>query len=327
MSRQVVADEGIDCDFRRVANYTYAESDESLARVRDEATIAAELGLPATFTTDVPLPFEVKGAVRFDNQAQMHSVKYVHGLAHAVHGNGSHVFEQTRAEELSEGTPCVITVENGKLRARDVIVATNVPFLDRGLFFMPVLIRTAPTSSPEPAAPNRSTPRSSAPISRCARFCRCESTATTYVLTGGRRSPRCQRQATPPSTIARSPRSPATGFPSWRGRLSVVHPGRYPARRPALCRPDHPDRQTRVRGDRLTQVGPVKWHRRRPHPYRHSSAGDNPWAKVFNSNRITPAASAAGSPAENSPIAAANRAANCSHERTTPDSPPARGRH
>ena len=69
---------------------------ESLTRVRDEATIAADLGLPAVFTTDVPLPFEVRGAVRFDNQAQMHAVRYLHGLAGAVHGNGSHVFEQTQ---------------------------------------------------------------------------------------------------------------------------------------------------------------------------------------------------------------------------------------
>jgi hypothetical protein len=36
-----VADEGIDCDLRRVVNYTYAEPEASLALVRDEAAIAA----------------------------------------------------------------------------------------------------------------------------------------------------------------------------------------------------------------------------------------------------------------------------------------------
>lgn len=40
----VVAAEGIDCGFRRVANYTYAESVEALARVREEAALAARLG-------------------------------------------------------------------------------------------------------------------------------------------------------------------------------------------------------------------------------------------------------------------------------------------
>ena len=130
----VVATEGIDCDFRRVANYTYAESDEALARVRAEADLAAELGLPAAFTTEVPLPFPVKGAVRFDDQAQLHAVKYLQGLARAVDGEGSFVFEGARAQDIQEGSPCVVSLENGSVRARDVIVATNVPFGDHGLF-------------------------------------------------------------------------------------------------------------------------------------------------------------------------------------------------
>ncbi|GAA1496818.1 FAD-dependent oxidoreductase [Paeniglutamicibacter kerguelensis] len=129
-----VATEGIDCDFRRVANYTYAESDDALARVRAEADLAAEFGLPATFTTEVPLPFPVKGAVRFDGQAQLHAVKYLQGLARAVDGDGSFVFEGARAQDIQEGSPCVVSLEDGSVRARDVIVATNVPFGDHGLF-------------------------------------------------------------------------------------------------------------------------------------------------------------------------------------------------
>ena len=92
-----MAEEGIDCGFRRVANYTYAETDAALARVRDEAALAGRLGLPASFTEDVPLPFAVKGAVRFDGQAQLHALKYVQGLARAVDGGGSFVFEESPA--------------------------------------------------------------------------------------------------------------------------------------------------------------------------------------------------------------------------------------
>lgn len=131
---RIVAAENIDCDFRRVANYTYAESDDALALVREEAALAARLGLPAAFTTDVPLPFPVRGAVRFDDQAQLHAVDYVQGLARAIHGDGSYVFEQTRARNLTDGSPCVVGTEHGTVRARDVIVATNVPFADQGSF-------------------------------------------------------------------------------------------------------------------------------------------------------------------------------------------------
>ena len=86
---RTVSEERIDCGFRRVANYTYAESQAALDLVRTEADLAARLGLPSSFTTDVPLPFPVRGAVRFDGQAQLHALKYLQGLAGAVDGTAA----------------------------------------------------------------------------------------------------------------------------------------------------------------------------------------------------------------------------------------------
>ncbi|SDL23597.1 FAD-dependent oxidoreductase [Arthrobacter sp. ok362] len=131
---RTVAEEGIDCDFRRVSNYTYAESDDALARVRAEAAVAAQLGLPSVFASDVPLPFAVRGAVRFDAQAQLHAVKYLQGLARAVDGDGSHVLEDSRVTSVRDGVPGVVETGRGTVRAREVIVATNVPVGDGGLF-------------------------------------------------------------------------------------------------------------------------------------------------------------------------------------------------
>jgi glycine/D-amino acid oxidase-like deaminating enzyme/nitrite reductase/ring-hydroxylating ferredoxin subunit len=130
----VVAAEGIDCGFRRVANYTYAESVQALALVREEAALAVRLGLPASFTTEVPLPFAVRGAVRFDGQAQIHALRYVQGLARAVDGNGSFVFEGSPATSFRDGAPAVVVTERGSVRAKEIIVATNLPFGDGGLY-------------------------------------------------------------------------------------------------------------------------------------------------------------------------------------------------
>ncbi len=55
-----------------------------------------KLGLPASFVTETPLPYEVAGAVRLENQAQFHPRKYLLGLAETIPGDGSHVFENTR---------------------------------------------------------------------------------------------------------------------------------------------------------------------------------------------------------------------------------------
>jgi len=130
----VVAAEGISCGFRRVANYTFTAGPDMLPQVRAEAALAAGLGLPSTFTADVPLPFPVAGAVRFDGQAQIHAVQYLQGVSAKVDGGGSFVFERTRALELSEGTPVTVVAANGTVLAGDAIVATNIPFGDHGRF-------------------------------------------------------------------------------------------------------------------------------------------------------------------------------------------------
>ena len=131
---RVVAAEDISCGFRRVANYTFTADRDALPQVRAEAELAGSLGLPSTFTTEVPLPFPVAGAVRFDSQAQIHAVQYLQGLAGKVDGDGSFVFERTRVLELREGPPVIVAAGNGTVVARDAIVATNIPFADHGRF-------------------------------------------------------------------------------------------------------------------------------------------------------------------------------------------------
>jgi glycine/D-amino acid oxidase-like deaminating enzyme/nitrite reductase/ring-hydroxylating ferredoxin subunit len=131
----IVEAEGIGCDFQRVSNYTYAESAPALEQVREEAAISLELGLPASFANSAPLPFPVLGAVRFADQAQFHATKYLVGLAQAVTGEGSHVFEESRVIEIDDGEPCRVATKDGTITARAAIVATNIPIVDRGLFF------------------------------------------------------------------------------------------------------------------------------------------------------------------------------------------------
>jgi glycine/D-amino acid oxidase-like deaminating enzyme/nitrite reductase/ring-hydroxylating ferredoxin subunit len=129
-----VEEDGIDCDFERKANYVYAESEEEVEQLRREAEAAQRAGLLASFVPVTPLPYEVAGAVRLENQAQFHPRKYLLALAATLPGDGSHVFEQTTATDVDQGDPHVKT-ERGTVRARDVIVATHMPFEDSGLFF------------------------------------------------------------------------------------------------------------------------------------------------------------------------------------------------
>ena len=55
--------------------------------------MARELGLPASYVEELDLPFPVAGAVRFDEQAEFHPVRYLDGLAAALRGP---LYEDTR---------------------------------------------------------------------------------------------------------------------------------------------------------------------------------------------------------------------------------------
>jgi Rieske Fe-S protein len=84
---------------------------------------------------ETDLPYPVAGAIRFEEQAEFHPRRFVLALAERVAGDGSHVFEGTRALGVSEGRPLRIETTGPPLTAGHVVVATHFPFLDRGLYF------------------------------------------------------------------------------------------------------------------------------------------------------------------------------------------------
>jgi len=131
----LAAEEGIDCELGRRAAYTYATSAREYRTVEEEANAAQEAGLPAVLTDTVDLPFQVTGAVRLDDQIEFHPVKYARGLAAAIDGDGSRVFEGTRALALREGSPCRVDTTGGVITADRVVVATHYPLFDRGFYF------------------------------------------------------------------------------------------------------------------------------------------------------------------------------------------------
>jgi glycine/D-amino acid oxidase-like deaminating enzyme len=132
-----VADEDIDCDFRRRPAYVYAGSSWQRRLVEREASAARDAGLPSTFVEgdEVPLPFSVHGAMRFADQAEFDAARYVRGLARSLRDAGGGLFEHSRAQQVHEGEPCTVELETGAIRADHVVVATLMPFLDRGGYF------------------------------------------------------------------------------------------------------------------------------------------------------------------------------------------------
>lgn len=130
-----VQEKNIDCDFRRLPAYVYTESTDMVPQLQAEVEATRRVGLPASFVEEAPLPFSVEGAVRFENQAQFHVRKYLLPLAEEIPGEGSHLFENTRALDVEEGVQCRVETDRGRVIAKDVVVATHVPFTFKGEFW------------------------------------------------------------------------------------------------------------------------------------------------------------------------------------------------
>jgi glycine/D-amino acid oxidase-like deaminating enzyme/nitrite reductase/ring-hydroxylating ferredoxin subunit len=131
----LVTELNIDCDFRRTSAYTYTLLDDEVSQIENEVRAAEKLGLPVSFVERTELPFAVKAAVKFDNQAQFHPRKYLLALAELIPGNGSFIFEETRAFDIEEGEPCTIKTSRGTIKAKSVVLATHFPYQDPNIYF------------------------------------------------------------------------------------------------------------------------------------------------------------------------------------------------
>lgn len=126
---------GIDCEFRRTPEYFYASKSEDSEKLKMELDAYRRVGLPASYVEKAPLPFETYGAIRCDDQAEFHPRKYLLGLASTIPGDGSFIFEKTRALDIKEGEPGRVKTDRGNVIAKDVVVATHYPISNRGRLY------------------------------------------------------------------------------------------------------------------------------------------------------------------------------------------------
>ncbi len=133
---QLCEERGLECELTETSAYTYTVKDDYVAKIEQEVTAAQRLGLPAGYHDEVALPYPVKAAVGFAKQLEFHPRKFLAPLLSAIPGDGSHVFEGARVIDIEEGSPCRVSTRGGHtVTADDVVVATNIPIINKGLFF------------------------------------------------------------------------------------------------------------------------------------------------------------------------------------------------
>lgn len=153
---KIIKDEKIECDFERLPAYVYALSPDDMPALEKELAVCLKLGLPASIVLKIEsVPFPISGALKFENQAYFHPRKYLLALAGKIIQKGGQIFENTQALDIKKGEPVLVITDKRKIRAKNVVVATNYPFFDKGLFFL----RTSQSRSYSMAVDNEKLPK------------------------------------------------------------------------------------------------------------------------------------------------------------------------
>ena len=126
MYQNLIKNENIDCDFEETSAYIYAKDKNKL---QAEVDAAVSLGLPASLTEQIPLPFENVYAVRFNKQAQFHPLKFIKHLS-----DNLEIYEKTPVLSVEEH---LLKTPKATVTAEHIVFATHYPFINfPGLYFM-----------------------------------------------------------------------------------------------------------------------------------------------------------------------------------------------
>ncbi len=124
---EIAEREGIDCMLEKKSAYLYSRKESD--RLEQELLAAKKLGISAEITNKTALPFVIRGALKFDNQAQFHPLMFLKGIS-----QGINIYENTMVLSIEDDK--VIT-DNGTVTAERVVVATHYPFINvPGYYFM-----------------------------------------------------------------------------------------------------------------------------------------------------------------------------------------------
>jgi glycine/D-amino acid oxidase-like deaminating enzyme/nitrite reductase/ring-hydroxylating ferredoxin subunit len=125
--RRIIEEKSIDCDFIEQPNYVYTLDDPQ--KIENEVDAAKSLELDAEYVTKTTLPFPVKAAARFNNQAMFNPLKFLYTIAKDLT-----IYEQSRVYDVEEHAA---VTDKGRIEAQNIVFACQYPFINApGYYFL-----------------------------------------------------------------------------------------------------------------------------------------------------------------------------------------------
>jgi glycine/D-amino acid oxidase-like deaminating enzyme/nitrite reductase/ring-hydroxylating ferredoxin subunit len=125
--------------YQRRTAVTYAADEQSVGPARAEHEAALKLGLDVVWRDDLGVPFPHRGGTVLHDQAQLDAMDVLAALVNEVRREGGTVVTGRRVVGAPLTGAVGVDLEDGpRVAAENVVLATGVPVLDRGLYFAKV---------------------------------------------------------------------------------------------------------------------------------------------------------------------------------------------
>lgn len=126
MAERTAARLGLDCAFERRPLYRYATTAAAAAAIEAEYRAAQRAGLSPRLEAGAPIAVPSHLALVLDNQAQLHPLAYVRGIARYIASARCRLYERSAVTQIDEAQRTVHTAR-GSVRAREIVLATHTP--------------------------------------------------------------------------------------------------------------------------------------------------------------------------------------------------------
>lgn len=124
---KIAEENNIDCMLERLPAYLYTLASNDMLEKEFEA--AKKVGIESEIVTETSLPFDVRCALRFDDQAQFDPLKFIDAISKDIE-----IYENTRVISAEENR---LFTEKYTIEANKIVITSHFPFINSpGYYFI-----------------------------------------------------------------------------------------------------------------------------------------------------------------------------------------------
>ncbi|MGL5347958.1 MAG: FAD-dependent oxidoreductase [Peptostreptococcaceae bacterium] len=132
----IIKENKIECNFERLSSYIFTENENYLELLIEEYKSCKKLGIDCDYYDELNIPFNVYGAIGFNNQAQINPKKYIDGLIQVCENLGVKIYENTAIIDIDKGKKVRLKTEyTNVIEADNVVIASHFPWYDGMNFY------------------------------------------------------------------------------------------------------------------------------------------------------------------------------------------------